>query len=122
MGAPLVFYDEVAPIMLVWLTYYGSALAALRRAHIGFPRLVQGRSPRLRYLALGVREVCVVGFFLVAAWAGWRVLLVLEGAALISLSLVQAQLTQSVMPIGALLFIAAELITVPERIEEIAAS
>ena len=49
VGAPLVFYDEVAPIMLVWLTYYGSALAALRRAHIGFPRLVQGRSPRLRY-------------------------------------------------------------------------
>ena len=46
----------------------------------------------------------------------------LEGAALISLSWVPAQLTQSVIPIGALLFIAAELITVPERIEEIAAS
>ncbi len=119
-GAPLVWYDEVAPIMLVWLTYYGAALAALRRAHIGFPKIAQGLPSGLRYLALAFRETCVIGFFLVAAWAGWRVLVVLEGTALISLAWVPAQLTQSVIPTGALLFVAAELLTIPERLQEIA--
>ena len=40
-GASLVWYDEVASILLAWLTYYGAALAALHRAHIGMPTLVQ---------------------------------------------------------------------------------
>jgi len=30
-GASLVWYDEVASVMLAWITYYGAALAALRR-------------------------------------------------------------------------------------------
>lgn len=40
-GHSLVWYDEVASVMLAWLTYYGAALAALKRAHIGFPGLVE---------------------------------------------------------------------------------
>ena len=39
-GASLVWYDEVASLMLAWLTYYGAALAALHRGHIGMPTLV----------------------------------------------------------------------------------
>ena len=35
-GASFVWYDEVGSIMLAWITYYGAALAALKRAHIGF--------------------------------------------------------------------------------------
>lgn len=38
-GAPLVWYDEVASVLLAWLTYYGAGLAALRGAHISFPSL-----------------------------------------------------------------------------------
>jgi TRAP-type C4-dicarboxylate transport system permease small subunit len=40
VGEALSWYDELASIGLVWLTYYGSALAALRGAHIGVPGLV----------------------------------------------------------------------------------
>ncbi len=36
LGSSLAWYDEVAAILLAWITYYGSALAALRRRHIGF--------------------------------------------------------------------------------------
>ena len=39
-GAALVWYDEVAGILLAWLTFYGASLAALKRAHIGFPQVV----------------------------------------------------------------------------------
>ena len=58
-GAPLVWYDEVAPIMLVWLTYYGAALAALRRAHIGFPKIAQGLPVGSRYLVLALNAAIV---------------------------------------------------------------
>ncbi len=40
VGHSLTWYDEVASIGLVWLTYYGSALAALKGSHIGVPGLV----------------------------------------------------------------------------------
>ena len=39
-NAPLIWYDEVAGVLLAWITYYGAALAALKRAHLGFPNLV----------------------------------------------------------------------------------
>lgn len=110
-GASLVWYDEVASILLVWLTYYGASLAALSRAHIGFPKLVDSVGPRLRLILVGLRETVIVAFFALVAWAGWRVLLVLEGSHLVSLPWVPTQFTQSVIPIGAVLFIVAELLS-----------
>ena len=70
-GAALVWYDEVASILLAWLTYYGASLAALKRAHIGFPKLVESASPRLRFYLVLCREAIVIGFFVLVAWAGW---------------------------------------------------
>jgi TRAP-type C4-dicarboxylate transport system permease small subunit len=37
----LPWYDEFAEYLLVWLTFYGSILAAHRRAHIGFETLTE---------------------------------------------------------------------------------
>ena len=34
-GDSLSWYDEVAAILLSWVTYYGACLAALERKHIG---------------------------------------------------------------------------------------
>ena len=72
-GAALVWYDEVASILLAWLTYYGASFAALKRAHIGFPKLVQSVRPSLRLALVIAREIVVVGFFILVAWAGWQV-------------------------------------------------
>lgn len=108
-GAALVWYDEVASILLAWLTYYGASLAALKRAHIGFPKLVQALGPKLQLTALLVRELIVIGFFALLAWAGWQVLQILDGVYLTSLPNVPIRLTQSVIPISAVLFIIAEL-------------
>ncbi len=55
----LVWYDEGASIMLAWLTYYGAALAALKRAHIGFPGMVNAMPPRWRVPAVWFGEACV---------------------------------------------------------------
>jgi TRAP-type C4-dicarboxylate transport system permease small subunit len=62
---------------------------------------------------VALAEVCVIGFFAVLAWTGWRVLQVLQGDRLVSLPQVPVQLTQSVIPIGAALFILCELLSLP---------
>ena len=114
LGAALVWYDEIASILLAWLTFYGAALAALHRAHIGFPKLVDGLAPHLRRPLVLLGEAFVLAFFLVTTWAGWRVFGILGGDTLVSLPWVPQRLAQSVIPIGAVLFIVAELVTLPE--------
>lgn len=119
-GASLVWYDEVASILLAWLTFYGASLAALKGAHIGFPGLVQALPAWLRRTLFVLREAVVVGFFLLLAWAGWRVMDVLQGTSLVSLPQVPAALAHSAVPLGAVLFVAAELLraTAPRGSEE----
>lgn len=113
-GASLVWYDEIASIMLAWLTYYGAALAALKRAHIGVPALVDHAPPRLRVWLVILSEVFVFGFFILLAWVGYEVVLVLKGDYLVSLPEISTQFTQSVIPIGAVLFVIAEALSLPE--------
>lgn len=112
-GSSLSWYDEVAAIMLSWVTYYGAALAALKRRHIGFDSVLLALPLHLRKLALVFSETVVIGFFLLMAWAGLEVLAVLEGMRLVSLTWVPVQVTQSVIPIGAALFIICDLISLP---------
>lgn len=117
-GASLTWYDEVASIGLVWLTYYGAALGALKGAHIGFPGLVNAMPPSARLAATIFAEACVFLFFAILAWTGWQVLVILEGATLVSAPSVPVRLTQSVIPIGAVLFMIAEALRLPEVIRE----
>ena len=113
LGMSLAWYDEVASIQLAWLTYYGAALAALHRAHIGFPGLVNAMRPAWRVPAVIVGEVCVIGFFALLTWYGVQVLLILQGDTLVTLTWVPTQFTQSVIPIGGALFIVAQLLSLP---------
>ena len=113
-GASLVWYDEVASILLAWTTYYGAALAALHRAHIGMPTLVDRLKGRIRTVVVLAAEASVLAFFGVLVWAGSRVLSVLGGTTLVSLPWVPMSLAQSVIPIGAVLFIAAQLLSLPD--------
>lgn len=118
LGASLAWYDEVASVMLAWITYYGAALAALKRAHLGFPSLVAVMPPGVRLPLVVLSEVLVIGFFALVAWFGYQVVTILEGDTLISLPWVPVSLTQSVIPIAGALFIVAELTTLPERVRE----
>ncbi|SEL42774.1 TRAP-type C4-dicarboxylate transport system, small permease component [Roseovarius azorensis] len=113
MGQSFSWYDEVAAIMLAWITYYGSALAALHRRHIGFDTLLLAIPPRSRMAAVLVGEALILVFFVLMARAGFQVLEVLAGDRLVSLPWVPIQLTQSVIPIGAILFIICQLLSLP---------
>lgn len=113
-GASFVWYDEVGSIMLAWITYYGAALAALKRAHIGFDGVLLALPYKWRLLVAALGEIVVFGFFIILAWTGMTVLSVLSGMHLISLPGVPVQVTQSVIPIGAVLFIICEALSLPE--------
>jgi len=113
-GASLSWYDEVASVLLAWLTYYASALAALSRGHIGFNGLLNAMKPSLRVPVLLIGEVLVIGFFILLAWVGIEVLVILEGDSLTSLTWVPTRLTQSVIPIGAVLFVIGQLLSFPD--------
>lgn len=118
LGIPMVWYDEVASIALAWLTYYGAGLAALKRAHIGFPGLVNAMRPALRVPLVLLGEGIVILFFALLGWYGFQVLVILEGDAMVSLPWVPTRLTQSVIPVGSLIFIVAQLLTLPELLRQ----
>lgn len=117
-GHALVWYDEVASILLAWVTYYGAALAALKRAHLGVPELVRALPPSVRVPLAVVAEACVFAFFILLAWIGYTVLEVLATDNLVSIPEVSVAYTQSVIPISSVLFIIAQALSLPEVLRE----
>jgi TRAP-type C4-dicarboxylate transport system permease small subunit len=113
MGAALSWYDEIASIGLAWLTYYGAALGALKRAHIGVPEVMRMLPSGLRSVLFLVAEALVFGFFILTAWIGAEVVEILAGTTLVSLPWVSEQVAQSVIPIGAILFIIGQALSLP---------
>lgn len=121
LDASLSWYDEVASVALAWITYYGGALAVIKRKHIGFDSVLLAIPMPIRLYTALFAELVFLAFFVLLAWAGWEVLLVLEGDSLVSLRWVPVQLTQSVIPVGAVLFIVCELLAAPRYLKMVAA-
>ncbi len=117
-GASLVWYDEIASILLAWLTFYGSALAAAKRAHIGCPEVVALMPPGARVAARLLAEMLVIGFFLLLGWMGYAILEVLATDHLVSLPEVPVSYVQSVVPISCLLIVVAEVLALPLAIAQ----
>ena len=113
-GNSLSWYDEVAAIQLSWVTYFGAGLAALKRRHIGFDSVLLAIPMPARMAGVVIAEAVVIGFFLLLTWTGLQVLEVLAGERLVSLTWVPVQLTQSIIPIGGVLFIIGELLSLPD--------
>jgi TRAP-type C4-dicarboxylate transport system permease small subunit len=112
-GHSLVWYDEIASVLLAWLTFYGSALAAAKRAHIGCPEVVAMLPPRARFALRIVAEILVIAFFLLITWMGYSILDVLATDNLVSIPAISVQYTQSVIPVSGVLIVLAELLTMP---------
>lgn len=118
LGASLVWYDEVASILLAWLTFYGSALAAVKRAHIGCPELMALLPPAWRFPLTLLGEALFFAFFALLGWLGWSILEVLAADRLVSLPSVSVVWVQSVIPVSAALILLAEALNVPQILSE----
>ena len=110
IGQSLIWYDEVASVLLAWLTFYGAALASVKRAHIGCPELLDAMPWRARRAFNIFAELVVIAFFLLLGWVGASVLPILATDALVSIPSVPMSVVQSVIPISALLIVISELL------------
>lgn len=116
VGSSLVWYDEVASVLLAWLTFYGSALASVKRAHIGCPEVVEQMAPGARHAFGILAQLLVIGFFALLAWVGFSIMPVLAGDTLVSLSWVPMNFVMSVVPVSSVLILVAEIGTLVELV------
>nr|WP_067288846.1 TRAP transporter small permease subunit [Marinobacterium profundum] len=119
-GASLIWYDEVASILLVWITYYGSATAAIKRSHLGFSGLLFGLRGKTQKAVFWFTEIMVIGFFVTIGIYGLIILEYFQGETLVSLPWMSVIVTQSVIPIGSALFVIAELLSIPQALDDMA--
>jgi TRAP-type transport system small permease protein len=108
-GSSLVWYDEVASVMLAWLTFYGSALASVKRAHIGCPEVVERMAPGTQRVLGIAAQLLVIAFFTLLGWTGLQIMPLLTGESLVSLPWVSMNFVQSVIPVSSALIVVAEL-------------
>lgn len=117
-GHSLVWYDEVATILLAWVTFYGAALAVLKHAHMGVPEIVAMLPATARVLVAAVAQLCTMTFFVLLAWVGYGILEILASDRLVSLPEVSVAWANSVIPVSAVLFLVAQALVFPEVIRE----
>ena len=111
VGASLVWYDEVASVLLAWLTFYGSALASVKRAHIGCPEVVERMPAGARHALAILAQLLVIAFFVLLAWVGFTIMPILSCDSLVSLPWVPMNFSMSVVPVSAVLIVVAEAAT-----------
>ena len=117
-GNSLVWYDEVATILLAWVTFYGSALAVLKHAHMGVPEIVRMLPPDWRVAAAVVAQLCAIAFFVLLAWVGYSILEILASDRLVSLPDIPVAFAHSAIPISAVLIVIGQLLVFPELLRE----
>ena len=117
-GHSLVWYDEVATILLAWVTFYGSALAVLKHAHMGVPEIVRMLPSGRRVAVTVLAQLCTLAFFVLLAWVGYSILEILATDRLVSLPEVSVAYALSAIPIGAVLFIVGQLLVFPDVLRE----
>lgn len=114
------WYDELASVMLAWLTYFGATYAVFMRHHMSFAGLVAAL-PRGPAVALALfSEILVLGYFALVAWYGNAVLAVAKWDSLLSLPWMTLDIVQSVIPISAVLMIVGTLLTMPRTLRDAA--
>ena len=118
VGASLIWYDEIASVLLAWLTFYGAALGSVKRAHIGCPELVQAMPWRARRIVNIVAQLLVIGFFVLLGFVGIMIMPVLATDALVSVPEIPMSIVQSVIPISSALIVIAEAMYLVDLVRE----
>ncbi len=115
LGAPLVWYDEFASYLLVWLTFYGAVLATQRDAHIGFETVVERLKPLPRRAVEVVSDLCTLSFHLILFAYGIVLTRSLGDETAISLPWVRMAWIYSVLPISGALMLLFTLLRAARR-------
>lgn len=116
-GNSLIWYDEVAAVLLAWITFFGAALAMNRDAHMGFSGLLYSLPPVARLSLFVLVEVIVFTVLAITVWAGWTILAIFGGETMTTLRWMPRAVVQGVLPVSAGLMMLARALSMPERLE-----
>lgn len=114
LNAALVWYDEFASYLLVWLTFYGAVVASYRRRHISFDLVADRLLPRTRRIIDFVGECFVLGFQIVLFYYGWLLTRKMGDETAVSLAWVKMAWVYSVLPITGGLMLLISLVRLVE--------
>ena len=111
IGHSLIWYDEVASVLLAWLTFYGvGARLGQARAHRLSGTASTQRRRRARRALNIVAQVLVIAFFALLGWVGASILPILASDTLVSVPWIPMSVVQSVIPISCALIVVAEVL------------
>lgn len=116
LGASPAWYDEIASVLLAWLTYFGAAYAVFMRQHMGFSGIVIALPKSAAIVLTLFSELLVIIYFSVTAYYGNAVLAVAKWDSLLSLRWMTLDIVQSVIPIASVLMIIGTLFTLPRAL------
>ena len=114
LNASLVWYDEFASYLLVWLTFYGAVVASYWQRHIGFEMVVDRLQPNPRRIVDFIGETCVLGFQVVLFYYGWILTRRMGDETAVSLPWVKMGWVYSVLPITGGLMLVISLMRLVE--------
>ena len=117
LGASPSWYDEIASVLLAWLTWFGAAYALFLRQHMRFGGLITALPARAALFLALCSELLVIGFFAVVAWYGYDVLSVARWDSLLSIRWITLDIVQSVIPLTAAVMIVATVLTLPQTLK-----
>lgn len=118
-GNSLIWYDEVASVLLAWITFTGAALAVLRNAHLGFSGLLYGLPLPARTALFWIVEAIFLVTFAIVAWASWALLDIFGSETMTTLRFVPRWVVQGIVPVSAAAIILGRLLTLPKRLSDV---
>jgi len=110
LDSSLIWYDEFASYLLVWLTFYGAVIAAYHRRHIAFETLVVRLGPATRRVVDVLAEVFVLLFQGILLYYGWVLARAIGAETAVSLEWVRMSWIYSVLPISGALMLLINLV------------
>lgn len=117
-GRSIVWYDEVAGIQLVWITFFGGAYASLKGSHIGMPTLIKMFPKFLRNILFVISKMIILSFYVLLAYYGSKVVIALRGDSLVTVDWIHESFVRAIVPLCSILIIVSEIIYLPEAYKE----
>jgi TRAP-type transport system small permease protein len=103
LGSALVWYDEFASYLLVWLTFAGAVAPSWRGRQISFELFVERASPPVARALSVVAEICVLMFHALIAIYGWNLVERMGDETAVSLPWVRMGWVYAALPVAAVL-------------------
>ena len=79
LNSPLAWTEELARIILVWLVFWGSAIAVRRMKHLKISFLVDRLPIKIRTYIDIVNKLMMMSFLAIASFTGYRVMIMTQG-------------------------------------------